>query len=130
MAWRKAPEELVELFHEIVPQEPLANHRKMFGYPSCFVNGNLFSGLHQENMIMRLSETDREEFLKIEGASLFEPMPGRVMREYVCAPTAMFSDKQELFNWMKRSFEYASGLPEKKRKKRKNGPTPVQVPGE
>jgi TfoX/Sxy family transcriptional regulator of competence genes len=53
----------------------------MFGYPAVFVNGNLFAGLHQENFILRLSEAHRTALCSQHGAQLFEPMPGRRMRE-------------------------------------------------
>ena len=52
------------------------------GWPCCFVNGNLFAGLHKQSMIFRLSEKDLATFLKQEGAAEFEPMPGRKMKGY------------------------------------------------
>ncbi len=77
MRWRKSPDVLIEKFSKIVPQDPRVERRKMFGYPAAFVGGNLFMGLHQEALILRLSDEDRASFLTIEGASVFEPMRGR-----------------------------------------------------
>ena len=60
------------LFRTILESE----RRKMFGYPCAFVAGNLFTGLHQENVIVRLAERDRVAAIGTEGARLFEPMSG------------------------------------------------------
>jgi len=88
----------------------------MFGYPAAFVGGNMFMGLHQENLILRLSEQQRSAFLSINGASVFEPMPGRPMREYVVVPEAMVPDSSALRVWTSRALEYAASLPSKKAK--------------
>ena len=101
--WRKAPESLVKLFGELVAVlPPDAERRKMFGYPCVFVNGQLFTGVHQENIMIRLSEADREAFLALDGAARFEPMPGRPMREYVVAPQLMIDSPDELVGWLEK----------------------------
>jgi TfoX/Sxy family transcriptional regulator of competence genes len=81
------------------------------------VNGNMFTGLHQENMMLRLSEKDRAELLAVKGAAPFEPMPGRAMKEYVVVPQTMLKKPAELKQWLARSFAYASSLPPKAKKK-------------
>ena len=53
MKLRKSPEELVATFDEVMPGAP-ATKRKMFGFPAGFVNGNMFMGLFEESMILRL----------------------------------------------------------------------------
>ena len=113
MKWRKSPETLVQKFSELVPLDPRVERRKMFGYPAAFVAGNLFMGLHQEALILRLSDNDRESFLKIEGASVFEPMPGRPMREYVVVPSRMVDRETSLAGWIRRSLNYATVIPSK-----------------
>ncbi len=87
--WHAAPADLVRVFGEMVRLMPGVEVRKMFGYPCAFFQGQIFAGLHQESMILRLSEEDRARFLTIEGASQFEPMAGRPMREYVVIPPAL-----------------------------------------
>ena len=114
MSWRKSPDALVARFSEIVPSDPRVERRQMFGYPAAFVGGNMFMGLHQENLILRLPEQQRSEFLSINGASVFEPMPGRPLREYVMVPEAMLPDSSALRVWAGRSLEYAASLPSKK----------------
>ena len=92
MAWRKSPQRLIDLFDAIVPSGTGIERRKMFGYPAAFVNGNLFAGLHQEDFILRLDEPGREALIRDCGAGIFEPMPGRRMREYVVVPAAILAD--------------------------------------
>jgi hypothetical protein len=68
-AWEKSSPELVALFEALAPEEPAISRKKMFGWPCCFVNGNLFAGLHKQSMIFRLSDTDRLTFLKLDGTA-------------------------------------------------------------
>ncbi len=116
--WRKAPQSLIDTFEAVMPGPPEVERRKMFGYPTCFVNGNLMGGLHQSDMILRLPEGDREALLA-EGGRPFEPMAGRPMREYVVAPQEMLDDQPRLQDWIAKSLAYASSLPPKERKPRK-----------
>ena len=90
----------------------------MFGFPCAFVNGNMFTGLHQRDIIVRFPEDTRAELLEVPGANRFEPMAGRVMREYVAVPHAMQDDAETLASWVARSFEFALTLPVKVPKKR------------
>ena len=109
MKWRKAPQQLIDIFEAVAPS-PLAKLRKMFGYPAAFVNGNMFMGLFQEHMILRLPEADRVELLKIKDAMIFEPMPGRPMREYVVVPPVLVASHKELGPWVKKALQYGETL--------------------
>ncbi|MFA6002019.1 MAG: TfoX/Sxy family protein [Thermoleophilia bacterium] len=118
MKWRPAPDELVRIFTEAVAAYlPGAQLRKMFGYPAAFFNGNMFAGLHQENMILRLSESDRARLLMHDESAPFEPMPGRIMKEYVTVPPSIYDDPVKLKQWLNNSYVYAQSLPPKKPKK-------------
>jgi TfoX/Sxy family transcriptional regulator of competence genes len=117
MAWRKSPPELIALFDSVVPHKPGVVAKPMFGYPACFVNGHMFMGLHQENMIVRLSEEDRAEALKVDGSKIFEPMPGRAMKEYVSLAPAVLQNKDGVRAWAARALAYAGALPSKAAKK-------------
>jgi TfoX/Sxy family transcriptional regulator of competence genes len=116
--WRKSPPELVQRFDILLASLPGAERRKLFGYPCAFTNGQMFTGLHQEAMILRLPDEERNDFLTQEGGDLFEPFPGRPMREYVIVPEAMLDETETLRSWLERSYQYASSLPPKERKKR------------
>jgi TfoX/Sxy family transcriptional regulator of competence genes len=117
---RAAPMDLVRVFDEMVRPLPGVELRKMFGYPSVFFQGQMFAGLHQESMILRLSEEDRARFLALDGAAQFEPMAGRPMREYVVVPPAMLGQPSDVAAWLERALAYAASLPAKEPKKRKS----------
>jgi TfoX/Sxy family transcriptional regulator of competence genes len=119
-AWRKSPEELVARFAEAVAGIEGLEQRKMFGYPAAFVGGNMTTGLHQESWIVRLPEPVRRERLDA-GWSIFEPMPGRPMREYVALPDEVIADPEQVRAWVERAVEYVRGLPPKKPKAPKKG---------
>ena len=105
------------LFGRVVEGLPEVETRRMFGYPAAFVHGQMFSSLFQSSMILRLSEPDRAAFLKDHGARLFEPMPGRPMREYAAVPPAVLASETLLRQWLRRAHGYAASLPAKQRKK-------------
>lgn len=120
--WRQSPPELIALFAEVRPDHESVEPKKMFGYPCCFANGNLFCGLHQENLIIRLPEDKRAKFLQeYPGTTIFEPMPGRQMKEYVQAPPALLQDKKKLRAWLAEGLAYALSLPFKASKKGRKG---------
>ena len=70
-------------------------------------------GVHGEKIFLRLSDQDRKSFLKQDQAQRFEPIPGRIMKEYVVLPQWMLEKTQQLDVWIKRSLAYASGLSSK-----------------
>ena len=123
MDFRKPPQALIDAFEAVVPGPP-AQQRKMFGYPAAFVNNNMFMGLFQESMMMRLPEDLRSNLLKLKSAKVFEPMPGRPMKEYVVLPDALIADRAKLAEWVAKSFQYAAAMPSKapRAKRAKGGP--------
>jgi hypothetical protein len=74
--WRPAPPALIAQFARTTADLPKIESRKMFGYPAVFLNGNMVAGLFQDQMIVRLSESDREQLTVIPGAAPFEPDAG------------------------------------------------------
>ena len=117
MKWQKSSPKLVETFERTVTKIEAVEKRKLFGYPCAFKNGNMFMGLHQENFFLRMSTEDREEFLKMNQARQFEPMRGRIMKEYVVVPSWMLEDSEQMNEWIRKSLKYVSSLPPKVRKK-------------
>ena len=114
--WRKSPPELVARFDAVLPEGPGVERRQMFGYPCAFVNGNMFTGLHQESMIVRLAEADRTIMKEQHGAGLFKPFgpdSKMTMREYVTVPEPILTDPKALGALVMKSVQYASSLPPK-----------------
>jgi TfoX/Sxy family transcriptional regulator of competence genes len=119
MAWRKSPDALIDRFYAALPDAPEVERRKMFGYPCAFVNGNMFAGLHQEDMILRLPDADRAALAAMPGGGAFEPMPGRPMKEYVKVPPALVEDRRALSDWTARAHAHIAAMPPKVKKPRK-----------
>ena len=115
--WKPAPAAAVKAFESATSELPGADPRKMFGYSCVFAKGNMFAGLHEAGMVLRLPEEQRTEFLQLKGAKQFEPMPGRVMREYVVVPKVLLDSPERLRVWVEKSLAYVSSLPAKVKRK-------------
>jgi TfoX/Sxy family transcriptional regulator of competence genes len=83
MSMPKPDEASLAWFQSLVPDDPDVKVRPMFGNKAAFVNGNMFLALFGPQVAVRLPEEARQELLGQNGASPFEPMPGRAMKEYV-----------------------------------------------
>jgi TfoX/Sxy family transcriptional regulator of competence genes len=117
--WKKAPEGLVQRFGEALPDDPEIERRLMFGYPCAFFRGHMFCGLFEDQFIVRLSDAERSVFLKQPGAKVFEPMPGRPMKEYVLVPQAVVERDALLGGWLRQALDYVAGLPPRAKKAKK-----------
>ncbi len=116
MSWKKNTPEKVALLEEALLAFP-CERKKMFGCPVYFVNGNMFTGVLNDAIFLRLSPADRHELLAgFVGAAPFEPLPGRVMREYVVLPGRLVADRETFHGWLARSFGNASLFPPKEAK--------------
>jgi TfoX/Sxy family transcriptional regulator of competence genes len=114
--WKPAPVEAVAAFEASTSGLSGVEPRKMFGYSCVFAKGNMFAGLHEAGMVLRLPDEQRAEFLRLKGASQFEPMPGRVMREYVVVPRVSLNAPEKLRVWVEKSLAYVLSLPAKPKK--------------
>ena len=112
----KADDEAKAYFRSLVPDDPRVEVKPMFGNLAAFVNKNMFLALSGEQVAVRLPEADRSKLLQEPGSSVFEPMPGRPMGEYVALPAAWRKDRAKTGRWVKRSHEWAAQLPPKKKK--------------
>src|SRR5438128_838210 len=108
----KPPLAMVELFDAVLARTH-AQRRLMFGCPCGFIGGNMFAGLFGNSMFVRLGEEDRAALLKMEGASVFDPMGGRPMKEYVVLPAEFAEDEREAGRWVQRGADYAATMPAK-----------------
>lgn len=115
MAWKKAPAELIARFDAVLPRDQRVERRTMFGYPCAFVNGNMFCGLHEDRLIVRLPEAGRCRLVEAGDASPFEPWPGRRMKEYVVVPRPLVNP--DLPRLLGAGLAYAAGLPAKAKRK-------------
>jgi TfoX/Sxy family transcriptional regulator of competence genes len=118
MPWRKPSESLGALLGELAAEKPGTEPRKMFGCPCWFVGGNMFAGVHESTMILRLSEDDRAAAAKkFDGCGPFTPMENRPMREYVAVPERSIASKRAVAPWVDKAHAFASSLPPKASKR-------------
>jgi TfoX/Sxy family transcriptional regulator of competence genes len=115
--WKKSPDALVTAFDAAIPLDDRIEKRSMFGYPCVFTGGNMFAGLWQEHLVVRLSEADRGVLRAVKGAVVFEPMKGRAMKEYTLVPPSIVKQPKEVAFWVSRALDYALSLPAKAKKK-------------
>jgi TfoX/Sxy family transcriptional regulator of competence genes len=118
MAWMKPSQELEDIIEHAV-KEYDCTMKKMFGSKMYFVNNNMWTGVHQESLIVRMSEEDRGEILRTyPEVSMFEPMAGRIMTEYVQLPDSFIRDEGKRVEWIEKSYGFVASLPPKKPKKK------------
>lgn len=117
MAWVKIPAEHHPIFMAAVPKDKRVTTLKMFGGIAAKANGRMFAGLFAKSFIVKLSEADHEEAMKLDGAEVFDPMGnGRVMTDTVLMPEETFGDDAELKSWLRRALDHAVTLPVKETK--------------
>jgi len=114
----RSTKESEALLRSVLPEKKEVTVRPMFGNLAAFVDGNMSVGLYGDDLFVRLASSDRAELLKVEGASVFEPMKGRQMKEYVVLPRSWRRDPAKIKPWVSRSLEWSGQLPPKKPKKR------------
>ncbi|HEV2063621.1 MAG TPA: TfoX/Sxy family protein [Thermoanaerobaculia bacterium] len=110
--WTKAPEGLVAGFTKAAEAVPGAAVRQMFGYPAAFLSGNMFAGIFQSSVMLRLPEEARDELIE-NGGEPFEPIPGRIMKEYVVLPPQFVRSPRLLDGWLAKAASHARTLPPK-----------------
>ncbi len=114
-----APEAVVALFEVVMEGLPEVERRRMFGYPCAFQRGQMFAGVFQDRLFLRLSEADRAKCLKLPGVQPFEPLPGRAMREYVEFAPETLGTPAAIRRWARRGLAYVETLPPKVKKPRR-----------
>jgi TfoX/Sxy family transcriptional regulator of competence genes len=120
--WAKSPPDLVERFEAATAPlltEPGVERRQMFGYPACFVGGNMFTGLHQDRWVVRLADDDLAALAQA-GGTPFEPMPGRAMTGFMTLPPAL-AEPKAVRRWLERALARGRSLPPKTPKPRRAG---------
>lgn len=109
----KSPPELIARFVSVTAEFPIAQRRPMFGYPSLTVGGNMVTSLFRSSWVVRLGREELAEVLALDGASPFEPMPGRPMTGYAVLPPAVVADDAALRRWVEHAIAFGASLPAK-----------------
>jgi TfoX/Sxy family transcriptional regulator of competence genes len=121
MEWRKAPVEL-KVFLDSAVVGVKCEKRIMFGCPAYFVKKNMFIGIFQESVFVRLSPEQMNELSLLDKSMKpFEPMPGRKMKEYFVVPKNILVDKKVFKGIIEKAAEYTGKLRRKEKRKSKKG---------
>jgi len=75
---------------------PVAKADKMFGYPAFKVNGKLAVGLFDTGIVVKVGPKRVQELVGQNGIQNFEPMAGRVWKDWVLI-TGNFEQNKSLF---------------------------------
>jgi hypothetical protein len=95
-----------------------AKKQKMFGHEVFFLNGYMFTGANESGIFVHIGKDARDVALEQEtNVSLFEPMEGTVMREYLLLHKPVYSDEKQLKKWLDLSSHFLLSLPPQKKKK-------------
>jgi len=114
MEWKKASIEIVDLYERVI-KNYICEKRQMFGFPVSFINNNMFAGVFEDGIFMRLNPADKEAILKeFDETSPFTPM-GRTMKEYVFGPGSLFEIPDFCDKWLGKSYAFVSSLPPKEK---------------
>ena len=76
----------------------------MFGCPAAFVNGNLFAGLHEDRVMVRLPALAQQHPCVLLG---------RTMKEYALFPDALEMPDRDLARWVAEAYAFTRTLPAK-----------------
>jgi TfoX/Sxy family transcriptional regulator of competence genes len=115
-AFPKPDQASESFFRSLVPDDPRVEVRPMFGNLAAFVNKNMFLALFGSQIAVRLSEEDRPKLLAENDTSVFAPMAGREMKDYVTLPGSWRSDRGMAERWVERSLDWVGSMPPKKPK--------------
>ncbi len=106
------------LFLSLVPDDPSAEVKPMFGNLGAFVNGNMFMGLFGADLGVKLPAADREALLAEDGAGPFGPEE-RPMGGYVRLPAAWHAAPANAEPWIAKALDHGGSLPPKAPKAKK-----------
>lgn len=112
----KIPPDKLALYDRLIDTNP-AIERKGASLPYTPHNGHMFTFLSATGTLaIRLSEKDRENFIKKYKTALLEAH-GTIMKEYVAVPDSLFKKTNELKLYLSASFDYVKSLKPKSAKK-------------
>jgi hypothetical protein len=125
MDWTKPDPAVVERFYGALPDDPLIERKKMFGYPAAFVNGNYFIGMHGDGMVARLPGDIRLQVPELRDAGIFDPRgTGKGMKDWYELPAALTGDGDRLADVIAALLPGVAALPPKVKKPPKPRKTP------
>jgi hypothetical protein len=88
---------LEQILDRLLGDNPIAKAGKMFGYRGYKVNDKLAVGLFDTGIVAKLGQKRAKELIGQNGIQSFEPMAGRVWKDWVLV-TGNFDQNKSLFD--------------------------------
>jgi len=117
MAWKKSPEESLTFLSETL-KDVECQSKQMFGYRSTSLTTICLLELIRTTYFYDWRQKIGRRLMNYEGIRPFEPMPGRIMKEYVAIPEPLYRNKKIFTELLAKSIQYVSSLPPKEKKKK------------
>src|SRR5262245_11219559 len=105
MAWEKNSAHSIRRFDERVAVAG-AERKIMFGCPVYQLHGQRYAMLHENRVVLRLSEKDAAQ-LTAKGGRPWEPMKGRSRKDRIVVPAAIAKSARSLRVWVQRAVRHA-----------------------
>ncbi len=99
------------LAQRVTEVAPDARSRKMFGGIGFFVDGNMFAGVMQDRLMVKLG-AGAPEAVQQDGVEWFSP-GGKPMTGWVTVDQELLPDDEDLVAWLNRGRETVADLPPK-----------------
>ena len=110
-------------FDSAFPTDVRAIRKQMFGMPAGFVNGNMFMGVWDDGVLLRLDDDTLSKVRGLPGVGSFAPMEGRPWKDYALVSAGRWGEAQELNVWVRKALEHTAKMPAKSATPKKGGRT-------
>ena len=97
---------------KVIAQWKNTSHKKMFGGVCHLLHGNMFCGVYQEYLILRLGEDAAADALDQAHVRVFD-ITGKPMRGWVMVDKNGFKSDDDLKNWLDKAKMFVKTLPPK-----------------
>jgi TfoX/Sxy family transcriptional regulator of competence genes len=105
-------EDLAARVREVVAERPGVSEQKMFGGVAFMLHGNMCVGVHDDDLIVRLSEDDAAEAIRDPAARPMD-FTGKPMTSWLYVAPSGTVDERSLRAWIDLAAGYVSTLPPK-----------------
>jgi TfoX/Sxy family transcriptional regulator of competence genes len=105
-------EGLAGRMRRIVGGKPGVAEKRMFGGVAFMLNGNMFTGVIKDELLVRVGLAGHDEAVPQPHARPMD-FTGRRMVGFVQVRPEGFADQASLGRWLERGIRFASGLPAK-----------------
>lgn len=103
-------EEIEGRIKKVVSKWKDTSDKKMFGGVCHLLDGNMFSGVYKDSLILRLGEENSKDALKLPFVRPFD-ITGRPMKGWVMVEEGGFKSDDALKIWLNKARKYVRTLP-------------------